>query len=477
MSIRKSLAWSFSQSAGQKLIQFVGSIFVARLLTPDEVGVFSIAMAMNYLLGSFREFGAVNYLIREPNLTPDKIRTAFAIMIVIQWSLGGLLLAVRSFLAEFYGEPGIADVLTVVALGFFISPFGQPAIGLLRRAMRFDLLHHISIFGVVVGTTTTIVLAFLDFSYMALAWGVLAGNVVRSVLPLCVQRDHLMLVPGFSHWREILSFGGFLALAGICGTSASDGRKFILGAFISPAAIALVERAEQIPRTSREALFLPIGRVLLSSFSKDIREGRSIGPSVEAYVGALTIVTWPAFAALSALAVPVIVLLFGENWRVAGEILPFLLLAAGLPSALPQPEQILISHGAVRRLFVLRLCQLVVAIAVSTVGAYYGLVAFAVSQILIAAVLLGIVYFFIGDLMETSLTRLLPSYIHAAGLSVVCASPPAMVYWQYGDGPPVSWVLGALALSAASWIGGIMLLRHPLSLEVRHLWGRVAQRL
>jgi len=195
LSTRKSLAWSFSQEFFQKAFRFAGSIVIARLLTPDEVGVFAIAMSANYLLNSVRDFGVGSYLIREPDLTRDKVRTVFGLTLAIQWTLGALLVGLRGPVADLYGTPGIAEVLGVLALSFFIAPFGQPANALLRRDMRFDLLHHIGIAGVTVGTGTTILLAALGFSYMSMAWGLLAGHVTRITLTLSVRRDHLRLLP------------------------------------------------------------------------------------------------------------------------------------------------------------------------------------------------------------------------------------------------------------------------------------------
>src|SRR3546814_17357154 len=95
-----------------------------------------------------------------------------------------------------------------------------------------------------------------------------------------------------------------------------------------------------------------------------IRNGRSIGPAAEKLIALNTVLVWPVFLALAFLAVPFITLMFGENWRPAGEIFPWLLLSQGLMSAMPQPEQVLLPHVKVWTLFPLgrtsrwvRVCQ------------------------------------------------------------------------------------------------------------------------
>ena len=50
MNLRRSLGWAFSQELLTFALQFVGSLVMARLLTPAEFGVFALAMAASYLL-------------------------------------------------------------------------------------------------------------------------------------------------------------------------------------------------------------------------------------------------------------------------------------------------------------------------------------------------------------------------------------------------------------------------------------------
>jgi O-antigen/teichoic acid export membrane protein len=468
MTVRKSLAWSFSQEFIQKGVRFAGSIAIARLLTPDEVGVFSIAMAAYFLISTFRDLGVNTYLVREPELTQDKIRTVFGISLAIHWSLALLVVAIRHSLANVYSEPGIADVLLVVALLFLIGPFGGPARALLRRDMRFDVLHHIAAASVMIGTGTSIALAAQDFSYMALAWGMLCGNIVRNGLTLMVRPDHVRLRPGFRHWRQVLGFGGWLTGAGFANTVTVEGNKFIVGGLLTPASVALVERAQQIPRMSRQALFMPVRRVLIPSFSKDIRQGVSIGPSVDTYIAALTGLLWPMSLTLAFLSTPIVLLLFGQAWEVAGQILPFLALAMAIRASLPTPHEILVPHGRVRRLTALQIVQLVYTLLISCFGALHSLELFAIFQVPIALLFLVTNYAATRSFLETTLKHL--GHIYAKGAATACltAAPAFTVVLIYGPNPPVVATLAAVIFALPLWIIALNILSHPLKSELHY---------
>ena len=81
VSVRKSLAYSFLDRYASLLIGIVSTMVLARLLTPAELGVFSVAMAMLAIAATVRDMGAGNYLLQEKDLTSDRIRAVWALQL------------------------------------------------------------------------------------------------------------------------------------------------------------------------------------------------------------------------------------------------------------------------------------------------------------------------------------------------------------------------------------------------------------
>lgn len=465
MSIRTSLAWTFTEQFGQRVLQFAGSVAIARLLTPDEVGVFALAMAVNGLIASLREFGIGSYLIREAELSDEKIRTAFGLWLIVAWSLAGVVFGIRHWVAELYATPGIAEVLLVLTITFVLLPFGQPAQSLLTRDMRFDLLNHVNLTVTAVRVGATVGFAALGWSYMALAWGMVLGSMLQCVLLIALRPGHLRLLPGLRHWREVVNFGGWLTGAQLAGTATQEGQKFVLGGFLNPAAVALFERAVQLPSMARQTLFAPVSRVLFPALSREIREGRRIGDKIEMLVAATTVIVWPAFLTLALLAEPLVVFVFGENWRVAGQILPPLLLAQGLLALLPQPEQVLMPHGKVKRVFGVRLFSTVNGLSFAAVGAMHSLEMFAQLRPMAAVLFVSVVWLALRRLMDVAPGRLLLQYARAVVVAMLSAAPAGVAVWVHGTEVPVLQMVYAAGLAPPIWLGAVVLVRHPLAAE------------
>ena len=120
MRLRHSLLYSFLEKYSSFIVQFAANITIARLLTPEEIGVFSVGIAVFTFAHAVRDFGVSHYLIQEQDLTNDRIRAALTVTAGVAWSLAIIIAVASPFIASFYNEPGLAEVLIVLALA--VSP-------------------------------------------------------------------------------------------------------------------------------------------------------------------------------------------------------------------------------------------------------------------------------------------------------------------------------------------------------------------
>ena len=121
--------------------------------------------------------------------------------------------------------------------------------------MRFDVLHHVNLFFSLVGLVIAISLAYLGFSFMALAWGHLLSTMLRSILLIIIQPKRSTMLPSFHYRRSVLNFGGLMSITSIMGIVNTEGMKFAVAAVISPAALAFFEGALQLPNLARQMLW------------------------------------------------------------------------------------------------------------------------------------------------------------------------------------------------------------------------------
>ena len=93
MSLRRSIAWTFVAQGLYFVIQYGGSIILARLLSPKEMGVYTIALTTIALLTMLQSLGLNTFILREQNLTREKFGTAVCINAILNVVIAALVLA------------------------------------------------------------------------------------------------------------------------------------------------------------------------------------------------------------------------------------------------------------------------------------------------------------------------------------------------------------------------------------------------
>ncbi len=56
---------------------------VSRLLTPQEVGLSMLGVALVQVIDGLRDFGTTNYIIHEPTTSRQSARTAFTVLLAL----------------------------------------------------------------------------------------------------------------------------------------------------------------------------------------------------------------------------------------------------------------------------------------------------------------------------------------------------------------------------------------------------------
>ena len=125
-TLRNSLVWSFAERYLSLLITIGSTLILARILTPTQIGIFSMCAAVTAVAGILRDFGISEYLIQEKDLTRQKLKAALGIALGVAWSIGAVVFVSRSVIADYYQEQGLSDVLAVLTLNFLILPFASP---------------------------------------------------------------------------------------------------------------------------------------------------------------------------------------------------------------------------------------------------------------------------------------------------------------------------------------------------------------
>lgn len=477
----KNLKKSIFISIGEKylifVIQFVASIIIARLLTPGELGIFSIGSIFLSFSHVLRDLGISNYVIQERNLTEQRIQTAQTLLFAFSWTLAIIVWLASLPVSAFYSEPGVQDVILVLSINFLILPFGSLASALLRRDMYFDRLFKINIGSALVHTATAISLCLLDFGFISLAWAGVAGTMTTVLLSAYYVPVKVRLFPIFADWRHILSIGGRFSGASLLWEGGLSGPELIVGKVINLESTAFLGRAQGIVGLVYRTMMEGLVPVLMPHFAQSHRAKDNVGDQFIKAAGNVIAVTFPIFACLFVIMDSAVRLLYGIQWE--SSIEPARILCIGMFGLTLAAVGGTAVAGMGEAKYSLRF-QLVgqpIKLVLVFIGAFFSLshvaTAMAFGDWLIAIYVLLVLKKLTGY-PWASLGR---SMLSASFVAICAASACAAFAWTAAEIADLYLVFGCAISSVLGWLLGIALIRHPLGKELLNITKKLRQKL
>lgn len=475
MSTRRSLFFSFLDRYASLLISVASSMVIARLLTPGEIGVFSVTMVLLMYVSTVRDMGAGQYLLQEKELTTERIRAVWAVQLGLGWGLACLVLLASYPVAAFYNEPRMRDILLVVALNYAINPFGSLTYAWLMREMRFESVALMRFSAGLGGSIVSIWLAWKGWGPISLAYGSLASTVVNALLAIYYRPSSFPWLPGVAEVRRVLVFGSQLTASSMVTTLSVSAPELLLGKLQDLTAVGLFSRANGLVQMFHRLFVDAVGAVCLPWFAKQSREqGGFVAPFLQA-TSYVTAFGWSFCLAIICLAQPIVRALYGPQWDQSVDLARLLAIAMAfsVPAALCQIG--LLSTGAVTliaRVTILSALQSVVFVAL---GATQGLLPLGLALVAAAAVSAFIALRTTCKHIGLPLGTLLRGLRKSAAVALVSAVGPAVALWLYGPYPEV--LVMPLAVGGLGGLAGFILavisLNHPLQDELTPLWSRL----
>lgn len=467
-TIRKSIAFSAAESYISLVLQIVSTMVIARILTPEQTGVFAVAAVFAALASTFRDFGVGEYLIQEVDLNHEKIRAALTVNIVISWTVGVVLFFGAPFAAEFYRQQGVGEVMRVQAFNFALIPFGAVTMAYFRRALDFKPILIASVAANTVSFVVSVACALSGLSYMSLAWSSLAGVTVTVSASLWMRPAHFPRWPGLRGVADVFHFGKYASGIYFLGQLGKGAPEMIIGRAQNMASVALFSRAAGLVEIFNRLVLRAVLPVCLPYFAKSSREDGSLVKGYLTSISYLTAIGWPFVAFLGVIAFAAIRIVYGPQWVVAAPLAQIICAAAAIDLVYHLAKEALLAEGRVKTsnnlqagLVAAQVLGLLAVIPFGLPGAAWGFLAATLAG---AALSHHVLHGAIGLRFVDVLRSCLPSLY----ITVLTAAPVAT--WAAIEGITehnfARFAVVGGTITAAGWILSIKFLRHPLWSEV-----------
>lgn len=329
MSVRKPLFWSALRHWGTRLGSVLVFIILARILPPEQIGLFSAALAIVAVAEIFAENGLGDAVVQTERLDDDLLAAALTFNVIAGAAIGLLIGAGAPLIESSLGTPGLAPILGVTALTVVINAFSYVPQSLLRRHGQFQWLAKRALVATSFGGVLGIVLAFLDFGAWAMVAQLICFATVNAIL-IWYLRPMPLRFASPAKARTLIAFGAKVFAGRLLYYVTTRSVELFIVWFYGPVALALYIMGSRIAAVLMQLISAVILDVALPTFSRLAKERSRVVNSFLSSVETTAAVASPLFILLAGVAPEVTRIAFGANGEGSGALLAPVALAASL---------------------------------------------------------------------------------------------------------------------------------------------------
>jgi O-antigen/teichoic acid export membrane protein len=348
----KSIRGSFALLTAQALkflLQISVTIFLSRLILPEDFGVFAIVFAVSNFIAIFKDGGLTLSTVQTQILSEVQVNTLFWLNALLGSWLTVFMLLGSSLAALIYSDGRLFQLGGGLAPMFLFIGLAAQSRALLRRELDFVKLAKIEVFAMFLGNLSGI----LAVCYGAGIWALVILNLVQEftgmILVFLSSSWRPRLRFDWKESRALVTFGSYLTAFELIGYLNFNLDKLLIGWFGGSIVLGFYDKAFQLLLVPLNQLTLPLGKVVHSTLSRLQAEPERFRQYFYRYALFFAGLGMPLVALIFGTADLLIPFLLGENWTPSVTLFRALAPAAFCMTVSPTVSWLYISLGRGRR--------------------------------------------------------------------------------------------------------------------------------
>ena len=448
-------------------LQLVGTVLLARMLTPADFGVVTMVTTFSLLLASFGLAGITEAILQSEKLNRSLASNLFWINLGGAFTLSLAFAGTGSLLAKFYANPHITHVAIGFSFVIFFSIAPVLHLSLLKRGMRFKAISVNDIIGRVAYALTGIGCAYFGWGY----WSLVAAAVVQPVI-ICVGTwilcpwlpDLPRREPGTGRLvRYAINVYGRFSLNYCTGNT----DNFLVGWRFGAPALGFYKKAYDLFVLPSCQLLAPTLAVAIGALSRKTKDTEDFK---RYFIKGLTVVTFVGMAASAELTLigrDAVRLLLGYKWGESGLIFTYFAPGIGFMLVYQTSGWIHLSLGTTGRWLRWTVFELAFIVMLFLLGLRWGPAGVAGAWTTSYLLLIVPAFWYAGKPIGLSVGAVLNAiwrYVLAALIAgFTCAAVVAPMKWlpfaaPYGLAGVVTRIITISSLFALLYLGSIVVI-------------------
>jgi O-antigen/teichoic acid export membrane protein len=324
----KAFSWDFLGRILTQISSFIVSIFLARLLSPEEFGLVAMALAFISISSVFIDIGFSAALIQKQDVTDKTYSSIFYFNVAAGIILTGIVYAFAELIGQFYNRVEVVSLLKWLSLIFIFNSFNRVQNVILNKEMNFKQLTIRTFFASVLSGILGIIMAYEGFGVYSLVGQSLSLAFFSTLFLWTTTSWKPTFYFSFDELRGLMKFSVFAFFERIINSIFLKLDVLLLAKLFNPTIIGFYTRSSSLKEQVTKYSSSSIIRVLFPMFSK-IQNNKEL--FTKTYLKIFSFISFLSFwltAVLFFASEDLIIFLFGKKWMPAIPMFQILIFAS-----------------------------------------------------------------------------------------------------------------------------------------------------
>lgn len=319
--------WSFLIQGGTQAINFIVTVLLARLLLPEQFGLIGMIAIFIAISRALLDGGFISSLIRTKEADNLDYSTVFFVNLISSLILYVVLFVAAPFIAEFYEEHILKNLIRVLGLVLIINAFSLVQSTKLNKALQFKTQFKLQLPSLIVSALISIWMAFNDYG----VWSLVAKDIIYALLATLQLWWYAKWIPSFvfdkEKFRYHFNFGYKLSLTQIINTSFNNLYNIVIGKYFSATQLGFFTRARSLEELPTSFFFNAFNRVFYPLLAKVNDNNEQLRKIYAQLMRVVVFIVTPILVYLGVVAEPFFRWLLTEKWLPAVPYFQLLLIS------------------------------------------------------------------------------------------------------------------------------------------------------
>lgn len=469
-------AITLASQAIRLILTLATTVVLSRLLAPSDFGLMAMVLAVAGVAQIFLDFGLSMAALQAKNLTQGQKSNLFWINAGVGAALAVLLFFLATPISWIYDEPRIIPLVQAISLFYLAGGITAQFRVQINRQLRFFALALTDIIPAALALAIAAWCAVAGFGLMSLAIQQLVIAFGTLIMAVALAKWFPGLPKRGEDMKPLLSFGVNFALTQLLSYATKNIDSVLIGRVWGAQALGQYDRAFQFSVVPIDRINAPLSKVAIPVLSRVSDERQQFLAWLRRAQLIACYLTSSLFLFVAGAAVPLVNLLLGPGWELAGQVLMVLAISGVFRSLSQISYWMFMAQGMAKQQLHRFLVTQPMIIAAMVIGLFWGPIGVAWGNVIGYAITWVISLLWAGRASQLNVGPLITDAIRTVLIFGLPAGLAAFAVSMFVPLPDIALV-GIAFGAALCWFALAYLIFKPVRRDIALLLSFIRQAL